>query len=396
MRVMFVDDEAHVLKGITRMLDSADVEWDVETASSGAEALETLEDEPVDVLVADMQMPGMDGAELLEQVSRLYPNTVRVLLSGQASKEAVYRAVTPMHQYLAKPCEPDVLRDTIARACALREMLDVTKSHDFLGQISSLPSLPSLYQEVVAEIESENGTVARVGEIVSQDPAMTAKILQLANSAIFGLRSTVTSPARAASVIGMDTIKSLVLSLQVFKSFDSAAVAGFSIDNLFAHSLRVATIAQGIAKSEKLPKEMSNESFTAGLLHDVGKLILAANAPEEFSSALATSKAQGVSLIEAERSVLGLGHDGIGGYLLALWGIPQSIVESVAFHHQMDQCRGESLSTPALVFVANVLAHEESGTVGEEEQRLCEELLVEIGAIDRLETWRNNIRVNEE
>lgn len=396
MRVMFVDDEAPVLKGIARMLDSADVEWDVATASSGAEALGVLEDEPVDVLVADMQMPGMDGAQLLEEVSRLYPDTVRIILSGQAGKEAVYRAVTPMHQYLAKPCEADVLRETIGRACALREMLDATKSHDFLGRISSLPSLPRLYQEVVTEIESEDGTVACVGEIISQDPAMTAKILQLANSAIFGLRFTVTSPAQAASLIGMDTIKSLVLSLQVFKSFDGATVQGFSMDDLMTHCLRVATIAQLIAKSEGLPKELSNESFAAGLLHDIGKLILAANAPKEFGSALATSKAEGVSQVEAERTVFGLGHDEIGGYLLSLWGIPQNIVESVAFHHRPEQCRSESLSTPALVYVANVLAHEERGTAGDEQQRLCKELLSDTGALDRLEVWRNIICIEEE
>lgn len=396
MRVMFVDDEGHVLNGITRMLDCADVEWDVETASSGVGALELLEVEPVDVLISDMQMPGMDGAQLLGEVSRLYPDTVRIVLSGQANKEMVYRAVTPMHQYLAKPCEADVLRETISRACALREMLDSTMNHDFLGQISSLPSLPTLYQEVITEIESENGTVAHVGDIVAKDPAMTAKILQLANSAIFGVRSTITSPAQAASIIGMDTLKSLVLTLQVFKSFDGTTLQNFSIEGLLVHSLRVATIGQLIAKGEGLDRELVNESFTAGLLHDVGKLIFAANAPEEFDLALATSKAQKISLVEAEREVLGIGHDCIGGHLLALWGIPQSIVEAVTFHHLPDQCRGNSLSTSAIVYVANVLAREEGRTTGVEQEGLCEELVSVIGALDRLEDWRNMIRIEEQ
>ena len=111
MRVVFVDDEPQVLRGITRMLDSAEVPWDIDTAGSGAEALELLAKEPADVIVSDMKMPGMDGAELLSEVRRLYPATVRIVLSGQADKDAVYRAVTPMHQYLSKPCEAEKLRD---------------------------------------------------------------------------------------------------------------------------------------------------------------------------------------------------------------------------------------------------------------------------------------------
>ncbi|MFC1758994.1 HDOD domain-containing protein [Planctomycetota bacterium] len=389
MRVMFVDDETQVLKGITRMLDCDDVDWDIETATNGLDALEAMEEEPVDVLVSDMKMPGMDGAQLLDEVSRLYPDTVRIILSGQASKDAVYRAVTPMHQFLAKPCEAGVLRTAVQRACALREVLDSTTSHKFLGRISSLPSLPTLYEEVIAESESENGTVARVGEIVAQDPAMTAKILQLANSAIFGVRSTITSPSQAASVIGMDTLKSLVLTLQVFKSFDGALIPGFSIDELFSHSTRVATIAQRIAKSESLEKGSSNEAFTAGLLHDVGKLILAANAPTEFAEAIADANANGISLVEAESAKFGLGHDGIGGYLLALWGLPQSIVEAVTFHHQPEQCYGVGLSTPTLVYIANYLSHEECGKASDEQTRLCEDLLSQLGVIDRLDDWRS-------
>ena len=219
MRVIFVDDEPQVLKGIIRMLDSAENDWDVDTASSGNEALDLMSEEPFDVIVSDMRMPGMDGADLLEQVSQLYPQTIRIVLSGQADKDAVYRAVTPMHQYLAKPCEAGVLRNTIARACALGEMLDSTRSHELLGRISSLPSLPSLYQEVVAEIDSPNSSVAAVGKIVAKDVAMTAKILQLANSAMFGTTSPVRTPIQAAALLGMDNIKSLVLSIQVFKSY---------------------------------------------------------------------------------------------------------------------------------------------------------------------------------
>ena len=391
MRVMFVDDEPQVLKGIMRMLDSAEVDWDVETATSGAAALECMEEQPVAVLVSDMQMPGMDGAELLEQVSQLYPETVRIILSGQADKEAVFRAVSPMHQYLSKPCGADTLRDTISRACALRNLLDSTKSHEFLGNVSSLPSLPDLYQQLVAEIESEQGTLARVGEIIGQDPAMAVKVLQLANSAIFGLRSKVTSPSQAASIIGLEALKPLVLSLQVFKSFDQTTVPGFSIESFTTHCLRVGSIARRIAQCETFSTEATSESFTAGLLHDVGKLILATHAPDDYARAIAESKSQSVPSAEAEREVLGLGHDGIGGYLLALWGLPQSIVEAVAFHHQPEQCVGVQLTTSAVVYFANAMAHEKSDAALKEELVACGETLENMGLMDRLDVWRSAV-----
>ena len=386
MRVMFVDDEIQVLKGIKRMLESANVDWEIETATSGADALATLENSPVDVLVSDMQMPGMNGAQLLEQISQRYPKTVRLVLSGQASKEAVFNAIAPMHQYLAKPCKAEVLRTTITRACALREMLEATESHEFLGQIKALPSLPTIYRQVVEEIESENGSIARVGELVSLDPAMTAKILQLANSALFGLRSTVTCPARAASLIGLEPLKALVLSLQVFKSFEGADLPGFSIDALASHSLLVGVAAQKIAKLEGLSNEIASEAFTAGLLHDIGKLILAANAPDKFAKTLADSTNKQQPQSEVEKQAFGLGHDGIGGYLLALWGLPQSIVESVAFHHQPEQSYGSEMSASAIVYIANFLTKTEAAKKEHEQQ--FQEVLAKLDvAEDRLDAW---------
>ena len=370
------------------MLDSAEVSWDIDTAGSGAEALELLANEPADVIVYDMKMPGMDGAELLSEVRRLYPATVRIVLSGQADKDAVYRAVTPMHQYLSKPCEAEKLRETIARSCSLIEILESTGSNEIIGRISSLPSLPDIYQKVVAESRSETGTVAKVGELIAQDPAMMAKILQLANSAIFGLRSQVTSPAQAAVVIGMDTLKSLVLSMSVFKSFNNVKFSGFDLNETVQHSLDVGARARHIAKTENLSKEIAGEVFTAGMLHDVGKLVLASFAKEEFSAALAKSKAERIPLVEAETIVSGIGHDGIGALLLSLWGLPQSIVEGVAFHHSPQHCDGDEISTPAIVYIANHLSKSQHEP---DQQSRFDDFIANMGLSDRVEIWSESL-----
>lgn len=386
MRVMFVDDEPQILKGIARMLDSADVDWDVITATSGEAALDEMTVKAVDVVVSDMKMSGMDGAELLEKVSRLYPSTVRIILSGQSSKAAAFRAVEPMHQYLAKPCEALKLRETIARSCSLRNVLQKTKSHDFMGNISRLPSLPDIYQKVVQEIESPDGTLEGLGKLLSQDLAMTAKIMQLANSAIFGLQSTVNSPVQAASLIGMDAIRSLVLSVSVFSSFDGDATPGFTIEDISKHSLYVGGLCQKIAKCEGLDRDMTNEAFTAGLLHDIGKLIFASHAYSDFANALALSSSQNIPSFQAEKEVLGIGHDYIGGYLLSLWGLPQSIVEGVAFHHSLTECKGTTLTTPAIVYIANYLGTAESARHPQQTDAF-NELVSELGLMDRVPVW---------
>ncbi|GAB5440110.1 MAG: response regulator [Fuerstiella sp.] len=395
LRVLFVDDDAKLLRGMERMLDASELDWAIETAESGHEALDLLQHSQYDVVVTDMQMPEMDGAELLSKISKRYPEVVRIILSGQADKESVFRAVTPMHQYLSKPCKASELKDTIQRANALKFVLAETEHHGLIGSISALPSVPGLYQEVVAEIEAENGSAASIGDIIAKDAAMTAKILQIANSAIFGLRCRVTSPAQALSLIGLEAIKSLVLSIQVFKSFDGVSDPRFSVEKLMDHSIRVATFARSIARSERLDKSLVDECFTSGLLHDVGKLILATHASEKFSLTLDRREDQRVSSVVAERDLLGLGHDDLGAYLLSLWGLPQGIVEAVALHHSVDGCGSEHLNPAALIFVANVLAHEIKGTSSPDDQSRCEEVLANFGGGERLAEWRAIVEGDE-
>ena len=120
IRVLFVDDEPRVLGGLRRMLRPMRHEWQMEFAQGGPEALDALAEQSFDVIISDMRMPGMDGGELLTEVMRRYPETVRIMLSGQSNKETVLRSVGPTHQYLAKPCDPELLKRVIARAYALR------------------------------------------------------------------------------------------------------------------------------------------------------------------------------------------------------------------------------------------------------------------------------------
>ena len=354
-KVLFVDDEANVLSGLRRMLRSQRQVWDMQFANGGAAALELMANQSFDVVVSDMRMPGVDGAELLNRVNDLFPDTVRLVLSGQSEHEKIFRAIGPAHQFLSKPCEPNILIETIERACGLKNHLTNVELKRLTSRLTELPSLPDTYRELVAELESDEASLKRVSDKIGSDVGMSAKVLQLVNSSFFGLAKRVESPQHAVSLLGLDILRPLVLSAHAFSHFDELEVPGFSQQALVDHSLAVATIAKRIADSRTTNIEIVNDSFIAGLMHDVGKLVLAANLPTEFSHAIQLAIDENLPLIEAEIQVFESTHAEVGGHLLGLWGIPNPIVEAVTFHHRPSAAAPSDFSPLAAVHVANVL-----------------------------------------
>lgn len=355
-QILFVDDEPMILDGLRRMLRPMRDTWETEFANSGAMALEMLACQEFDVIVSDMRMPGMDGAQLLSAVQQLYPNIIRVILSGHTEKEMILKTVGIAQQYLSKPCDADTLKETIAKAFALRDLLSSPSLQKLVSSLGSLPSLPSLYMQLVKELQNPNVSLNHVGEIISKDIGMTAKILQMVNSAFFGLRRNVSNPTEAAMLLGLDTIMSLVLSIQVFSSFDEVHCPEFSTQHLWTHSTEVGTAAKSFVKvSQKNSSKLADDTMTAGLLHDTGKIVLISSRADDYKKVVKLTKTENISLIEAERFVFGATHAEIGAYLLGLWGLPDSVVEAVAFHHEPLASPSSSFSPLTAVYLANLL-----------------------------------------
>jgi putative nucleotidyltransferase with HDIG domain len=381
-KVLFVDDEPKLLDGLRRMLRPLRDEWDMAFAGSGREALEVLGRDAYDVVVTDMRMPEMDGAELLAQVRGRHPRAVRIVLTGQSSREAVLRAVNVAHRQLSKPCDPEVLKGAVRRACALRDLLNSPTLLTLLSRLESVPSLPDLYAEVVRELESPESSLQKVGEIIAQDVGMSAKILQMVHSAFFGVRFHVSSPAQAVVYLGAETTKALVLAANIFSRFNPDLVRPFSIEGVWPHSQLVSRLAGLVARAEGCPQKEVEQAAMAGLLHDTGKVVLAGYLPEQYRQALALAAERGVSEIAAEREVFGATHAEVGACLFALWGLPDPIVEAVAWHHRPGDCPGDGFSPLAAVHVANALAH------GGQVEHLDATFLARLGRAERLATWQ--------
>lgn len=384
-RILFVDDERNVLEGLRRMLRGMRQEWEMAFVESGLEALEILYHTPFDVVVTDMRMPGMDGCQLLTRVQDLYPNLVRIILSGYSDQDMVLKSVRVAHQYLAKPCEPETIKATVARALALRDVLANEALIRVISRIETLPSTPSIYNQVIQELGRPGASIQKVGTIIAKDVSMTAKILQLANSAFFGRYQHVNNLDRALVLVGVDTVVALVLSVHIFSACTGVSIPGFSIPALWDHSMKTALFARAIAEETEQERKGIDDAFMGGLLHDVGKLVLAANLTETYSQVVALSDNEGCTVRDAEREILGTTHAEVGAYLMGLWGLPEQIVEAIAFHHCPNQCPAQSLTPLTAVHAGDALAQAD----GPEEPTflLDTDYLTAIGVMDRLSRW---------
>ena len=336
--ILFVDDDCNILQGLQRTLRAQRDDWEMQYVMSGAQALEIMDAKPIDLIVTDMRMPEMDGADLLREVMKRHPETIRMVLSGQADSQLVMKAVGVAHQFISKPCDPETLKSIVNRAISLRTLLEDNSLKSIISEMDTLPSLPTLYLEMTEELQSPEPSIQKVGQIIARDPAMTAKILQLANSAFFGLRRRISSPSDAVSYLGLDHVQHLFLAVHAFSQFTPPPTSSFSIELLWEHSLNTAALAKSIAKEEEASKSIVEDAFTSGLLHDIGKLMLACKLARSYAEAAYVAKMRSIPLWFAEQEALSVTHAEVGAYLLGLWGLPDSIVESVAYHHKPAAC----------------------------------------------------------
>ncbi|MCR9200364.1 MAG: response regulator [Planctomycetaceae bacterium] len=383
--ILFVDDEGSVLKGLQRMLRRFRNDWEMTFVESGQAALDYLGESPCDVVITDMRMPQMNGRELLSIVREQYPHVVRIVLSGQANIETVIEAVEPTHQYLSKPCDPDVMRATISRACGLRDLLHDDALRSLVTRIDSVPSLPSVYQELHEALSDPETTVSTVGDIISHDGAMTAKVLKMVNSAYFGTTQDVTSGHQAVAMLGVDMVKTLVLSAGVFSQFTAAEMQRFSLAEFEEHSQRVGAIAEAIMLDGGGDKETAACAYTAGLMHDLGKLILMKNCATEYSDVIERSQTENRPLGEVEQQIFGTSHAAIGAYLLGIWGLPDDLIAAVGFHHQPFVSGTEGFCPLSAVHVANAVDHSVEAVFACD--RVDEDYLQQIGMAHKLPEW---------
>lgn len=334
-------------------------------------------------------MPGMDGAALLKVVRDKHPGILRIILSTHSESEAAFHAVPVAHQFLVKPCGQESLRSAIDRASRLNEVLNSKMLASVVGSIQQLPSLPKMCLDLQQALADPDVSVSRIAKIVESDTAMSAKVLQLANSAFCGAARKVSDIQTAIGYLGINILQSLVLSAEMFRAFrPSHPINGFSLEEHQAHSQLTAKITKEVAGNSVI----TGVGLIAGLLHDVGKLVLAEATPKHFANAIKRATEEKRPLFEVEEELTGVSHAEVGAYLLSLWGIPYVIIEAVAHHHHPERVHHDKLDLLSSVYFANWLAHEQSDPKSEDAgistSPLDPEIVAQLSAEDRMTEWR--------
>lgn len=395
-RVLFVGEDIGLWEQLQNVTSGIAEKWDVAFAKSGLQALASLSQSPCDAVVSDMQLPGMTGAQLLDEVMQRNPKTIRFIRASMGDQQAAMKCVGTAHQYLVKPCDARTIGSALDRAFSLDAWLPSETVQKLIAQMKKLPSPPNLYFKIVAALQSPDTSIDDIGAMVAQDPVLSAKILQVVNSAVFGLQLQVVSANEAVMYLGMETTKSLVLLAHTFSYFDKVRTAEFSVEKLWKHSVTTGKLAEQIARSQSCPVEVVGQAFTAGMLHDLGKLLLAANVPDGFKEALTKAKEQNIPLWDAETNVFGAAHSELGACLLGIWGLPMPIVEAVALHHFPIRFMSKGFCPLTAVHAANVIEQEiaagnpggGTGVIATVDQNY----LTELGLAEQMDKWRDLCR----
>ncbi|MHC4269851.1 MAG: HDOD domain-containing protein [Planctomycetota bacterium] len=333
-RILFVDNDKIAIDKLKKQLHSMRVVWDMVFIESGKDALELMESTSYDVAVSEMNMPEMNGVEFFDIILKRYPGTGRIMYSDNSDRKMTRASIRCTHQFLLKNCSPEILKYAIERICKLQDLTKNEKLKQIIAGIKNLPSLPKLYNEITKEMQSPDPSLAKAGSLISQDISLSAKILQLVNSAYFSLPKKIIDPEQATIYLGSEVVKAVVLTNHIFSSFsDEAETFGFNFKQMWNHSMLVGVVSGDIVRTEQAEKDEVEDAIIAGVLHDIGKLILL-KVPEKYKEILSFVEYTGCDFVDAEYAVMKTSHAELGAYLLGLWGIPDSVVEIVAFHHE--------------------------------------------------------------
>ncbi|MCI0535969.1 MAG: response regulator [Verrucomicrobiales bacterium] len=383
-QILLVDSDTKFAQCLANSLAAA-TNWEVVTATHGTEALVTLGKAPCDAIITDLRLSGADGAVLLNEVMRRHPLVHRCLLAHLTDKQGLLKCVGTAHQFMAKPCDATRLKAALERAFTFDLWLPGESVQRLVGQLKKLPSPPELFFRVAQALDAPDSSLETIGDLIARDVAITAKLLQLVNSAAFGLPRQMSEPKEAILHLGLGTTKSLILLAHCFSYFDDLQARDFSAEKLWQHSMRVSQLAAVIAGAENASAEVVDLSRTAGLLHDLGKIALAANLPKQFSEAVILSRTEHVPPWEADARVFGASHAEIGAALLATWGLVPDLVEALALHHLPAQLVNRGFCPLTAVHVANAFDH---ALENDTEPQVDLAYLDELGLSDRIPLWR--------
>jgi len=384
-QILGVSDPSAGFQSVWDELGQRQPGWTLRLVTPGDPTWSALEEQSWDVVIVDEPLRGQQAVSVLEQAMRKNPQGHRILLIDLGAPDALFRRIGGVHQLLVKPCEPGRLDAVLRRVFTLHVWFSNQTVWPLLGRVPRLPSPGRTYDQVVSELKKPEPDLALVGRWMGEDPPMCAKLLQLTNSAAYGPPLDEANVHQAVEALGPVNIRSMLLLAHSYSDLSELRRYRFSADEFWRHANRTAHLVSLICEAERVEPGMLANAVTAARLHDLGKLALAANLPEQYRKAKRVASDRGIPDWEAEQEVFGTSHDEVAACLLAIWGLPLPVVEAVAMHHRPTCLLSRSVSPLAMVHVANVFARADS--LAAAMKQLDSDFLKELGLEERLADW---------
>lgn len=387
--LLLVDDDELVLKALERSLRRFKSQWNILNARSHQDALNLFPPESIDLLITEIRLKNSNARNFLDAFKTKHPKATRIILTGYTDPNEVYKYAGLAHQLMAKPWEDEILFDTIGRADLINHLFGDERFKSKLNAIENIPSIPKVYTELVEKLKDDDTSTRDVGNIIIKDPALAVRLLQIVNSPFYGLPMPVADPVRAVSLLGLNMIKGIVLTSEIFEQYQNRSIKSVSIDQIWQHSLQTANIVRQISKMEHLQTDITEECFTACLLHDIGKIVIATDFKEEHNAIRTIMSSQNVPIWQAELQILGITHAEIGAYLIGLWGLPLSVIQCVFDHHQPDFKAHTQIDHTALLHVANAL--ERDAATSSHHSDLNDSFIAHLKIDKNIASWKEQI-----
>ncbi|MDZ7630397.1 MAG: response regulator [Gemmatimonadaceae bacterium] len=361
MRLVLLDNEHHVADAHRRALRTVRPEWDVVLATTAHAALAALEAAPADVFISEIGRPSDDAIELFDTVKTRWPATIRIALSEFADRSVALRLERSVHRFLHTPCDTYMLAMLIERSSTLRNAIDDPAVLDAIGGLEAIPRPPVTVQALEKVLADPDAGVIAVAAVINRDAALTARLLRVVNSSFFGVGRQVTRVDAAVNFMGVSLVRAIALADGATRSFKVAPDV-LDLDEWNMHAVRVAASARDITLAvSPQDRALADEAFLAGLLHDVGQVVMAGVAPDAWRALESSAVEEGLPLHDVEHRADRVSHAVVGAYLLSLWGLPSSVVEAVAFHHTPERIAGSLFDASIAVHVADALAARPTG-----------------------------------
>ena len=352
--MLFVGGEPDAIQALDAALRQA---WLVGSVDRAEQAATRLREGPFDLVISPLATEFEDGVSIWDWLAREFPNVVRISLVDSADDQRAARFFGRVHQQLATPLDPTALNFAVDRAVLVQSFVEDRSLQGVLSGIDVLPMLPLVYRKILQELRSDDPSLHRIGELVAQDVAICARVLQIANSALYGLHNKVSDPVRATVHIGLGSAKAIALTMGLIAEFEQPTLPAGFLEELVDHSLNVGIFAKAIGHAEGLDEDSCDNALTAGLLHDLGRLVLASKLPQPFQAARNLQQRTGCCMYEAEREIIGTSHAELGAYLIGLWGLPDALLFAVLEHHTPAQAHCQGFNPVLAVHLADQIHH---------------------------------------